>query len=104
MSKSKGSLLTANMMRVSKEPLVFSTVNQQRSAQISRRKSDINVNLYTSAAQRVQAKSLYFSTIESMNSCANQQNLLQISKTRLSKPQHLSLIQVGRDFSILKTE
>jgi hypothetical protein len=42
---------------------------------------------------------LCFSLNESTVYCASQQNLLQISKIRLSKPQHLSLIQVGRKIS-----
>ena len=57
-----------------------------------------------SAAQRVQAKTVVFFHNSMFGLLCKSTIIITISKFELAKPQHLSLIQVGKDFSILKIE
>ena len=88
-----------------REPLFIAFVNQQRSAQISRRKSDTNVNLYTSAAQRVQAKTVVFFLNSMFGLLCKPTKIITVLKFRLAKTPTSYPIQVGKLLnSILKIE
>ena len=95
----KALCLPQKMMRVSKEPLVFFAVNQQRSEQDSRRKrwSKWKVSFKRrarslwSTRRENKIKVLCFSTTPSTNRCAMLQTFEKRAKKSFAKPRYLPL-------------